>query len=156
MIVYLAGPITGLTYEQAQDWRLWFRRTCPAPWACLDPLRGFEHLNDGTQLPDTFQGEFDAVARDLTDISSCDVVVVNLAGAERISIGTMCELGYARAKGKFIVTVLDGDSYYFGGSVRNPHDHLFVRQMSDVVVAQLPEAIDAILEWDFDYLELAA
>ena len=42
--IYLAGPISGLTYEGAQDWRDEFSASISAEIACFSPLRGKEYL----------------------------------------------------------------------------------------------------------------
>lgn len=137
--VYLGGPITGRTWEEAAAWRAsaaheLFR----VGWKYLDPMRGEAEqfgFAEKDVLPSTFAGDREAAMRDVFDIERSSVILVNLEGSTRVSIGTMCELGYAYARGKFIITVLPtGDT----------HDHLFVKAMSSAVVGSLTEAINML------------
>jgi hypothetical protein len=40
--VYLAGPITSLSYDETNSWRVWFKReiTKSGRVKCLSPMRG--------------------------------------------------------------------------------------------------------------------
>ena len=42
--IYLAGPISGLTFEGAQDWRTYFSNKINPEIQCLSPLRGKDYL----------------------------------------------------------------------------------------------------------------
>lgn len=149
---YLAGPITGLTYDEATDWRekIAFDVEC-AGFHPLSPMRGKERFKDyGKILPGTFDEEQAAVQRDLYDIRRAHVVLINLLDAKRVSIGTMCELGYAHALGKFIIVALPkvetltdnkGREYKHGYYV---HEHLFVRELASQVVDSLDAALDTL------------
>ena len=136
--VYLAGPITGLTYEGATDWR-----QAVVDWlkdydiVGVDPMRGKNYLRDGGPLDDAYPQHVMStqkaiVTRDRFDIMNCDLVMMNLLGAKNISIGTMAELGWADAYRKPIVLVMEPEG--------NPHDHAFVREIAgwrveDLIVA---------------------
>lgn len=136
MLVYLAGPITGLRFDEAAEWRESF--DLPEGWAGLSPLRGKEHLRSDVILASDFDGGSVAVARDLTDIEKCDVVLANFLGAESISAGTMAEIGFAYANYKPIIVVLEE------GSV---HDHVFVKHMATSIVPTLDDARRALGRW---------
>lgn len=146
--VYLSGPILGLTYKDARfGWRSKFadlvRREGEISSATtgiqvLSPMRHEGHLAElkgkirDDNLPDNlFSRPKMIVAKDLLDIDTSDIVVVNVQGAKKVSIGTIAELGYAYGKGKTIVTIMDAD---------NIHKHPFVTEMSDVVVERLEDA----------------
>jgi hypothetical protein len=113
-------------------------------------MRGRKHLADiGPIDTDSHKaGLVDghaAVARDLWDVDRCDVLLMNLAGAYSVSIGSMVELGRASSKGKFVIVVLP--SHESGGEAgpdRNPHDHLFVYELASVVVDTLDEALEVV------------
>lgn len=137
--VYLSGPISGLTYEEARwGWREEFTSLLSlGAAAVLSPMRHEGHLAE-VQGPldvhypqNLFSRPKMIVAKDFLDIDRSDIMVVCLLDARRVSIGTMVELGYARAKGKTVVTIMaDG----------NLHDHPFVRENSDVVVDNVADA----------------
>lgn len=151
MKVYLGGPITGLTYEQCTEWRDTLTNVLSDEgFEVRSPMREKEHLIEpfeGEPLPSRFDEEEDAVTRDLKDITECDIILVNLIGATRVSIGTMCELGYAKALNKHIVVVIEEESQTErseGTEVTdsdNPHDHLFVYQLASTVVGSIEEAL---------------
>lgn len=126
--VYLAGPIAGLTFDAAKEWRENFQP--PEGWEALSPMRGKDYVPG--ILTDKFDAGAAAVAQDLTDIDQCDAVIVNVTGAERVSVGTMAEMGYAFARGKPIILV--------GKLADSPHDHVFVDYMSSYDVRTLTTA----------------
>jgi nucleoside 2-deoxyribosyltransferase len=143
--VYLAGPISGLSYDQAVHWRREAAiKLSPASIQCLSPMRDKTTLqgavaigrNDEAGLLGSQRAIF---CRDHYDVCACDVVLMNLRDACEISIGTMIEIGWATAYRKPIVLVMELCSY-----ARNVHDHPFVRQAVDFVVNDLDTAITII------------
>jgi hypothetical protein len=142
--VYLAGPITGCSYEEARlGWRRDFvillRRLggeltrsgqCTVPEIrCLSPMRRITEQRDDLDCLSALGDEKSVMASargitagDRLDVRRSDVVFVNLLGARRISAGTMIELGWADAWGKPVVAALEAD-----GS--NPHEHAMVQEL---------------------------
>lgn len=127
--IYLAGPITGHTHDSANEWRLIYGQDLRHQgWNVLSPLDNTPNPKNTDEVLDPwFEDQFhddlsatEAVQMDLRMIAEAQVVFVNLHGAERVSIGTMCELGYAAALGKLVVTL--GDPSF--------HDHPFVHELS--------------------------
>lgn len=149
--VYLAGPISGLTYDEATDWRendtFCFDIECSG-FTPLSPMRGKEQFRDAGRLASTFENDGAAVARDLYDIRRSDVVLVNLLHAKRVSIGTMCELGYAHALAKFIIVVMNPtvlkDNRGLEYKADALHDHLFVHELASQVVPTLDDALSVL------------
>jgi len=140
MNVYLAGPITGLTFDEARRWRLSAAaRLEEYGITALDPLRGKEELGRTDRpLGAWFDGGSDAVTRDLTDIASSHIVLMNFEDCEVASLGTMAELGWAFAISSFdieIVVVRNTDLY----------DHVFVDYMADKTFDNLGDALDYII-----------
>jgi nucleoside 2-deoxyribosyltransferase len=139
MYLYLAGPITGLTLKAANDWReddLMLASLAKHGYVCLNPLREKEHLGawENQPLPARYtpeQEEFE-VSHDLDDINKSCAILANFKDAQRVSIGSVWELGYANAKGKPVVSVLEP-----GGL----HDHLFIHNTSYKVVESMFEAV---------------
>lgn len=157
--LYLAGPIAGLTYEQAAlDWRaqvigaLHDSHNCSAPSDgdlhssqyinihCYSPMRGKVFLKgSGTVIGkqgyedhpmSSMQG---IIGRDRNDVRSADAVFMNVYGAKAVSIGTTVELGWADAFGKPVILILDK------GGV---HDHAFYKGLATYVCDSLERGIE--------------
>lgn len=138
--VYLSGPITGLTYQQARfTWRNDFADMLSNGVTPLSPMRHEGHLaemgNVGIE-PDNlpkhlFSHPKMIVTKDFLDIDECTIMVVYLLGAEKVSQGTLIEMGYAYAKSKTIITITD-DS--------NIHNTPFIGVISSVIVPTLKDA----------------
>ena len=153
LVVYLAGPITGLEYAGAVDWRdeVRSRLAISAPHVeCIDPMRAKQHLAVVESIgphghPGGLLGSHAVVARDMWDVDRCDVVLMNLAGAQQVSIGSMVELGRTSARSKFVIVVLPPEERgEAADAYRNPHDHLFVFELASTVAASLDEALTVI------------
>lgn len=136
--VYLSGPITGTTYQEARyGWRKDFAKLLHFDIIPLSPMRHEGHLSEiqgplEKEYPEAlFSHPKMIVAKDLLDIEMANLFVANLKEASRVSIGTMVELGYAKKAGKTIITIMDK------GTI---HDHPFVRELSDTVVKNLEDA----------------
>ena len=144
MRVYLSGPISGLTVNQAQSWREYVtERLLAKGFEVLNPLRGAEGQQSprkrlSSRSPEAAPELSDRafVTRDRHDVLNCDVVLCNLAGAERVSIGAIFELAWAMMANKLTVIVLERKD--------NSHNHAFVRE-AGLVFPALDEAVDYIL-----------
>lgn len=144
MKAYLAGPITGLTHKGADEWREFVSEKLIANDVVpLSPLRAEKFLEEFGVLETSYIGatpmvtDRGMVTRDLWDLSRADVILCNLLGAERVSIGTMFELAWALYLRKPTVVVMEPEG--------NPHEHSFVREAIDYRVETLDEAVDNIL-----------
>lgn len=141
--VYLAGPILGATYDEARfGWRQYVAERLAAGILALSPMRQEGHLAEvkgvleqGKWPVRQLSGDKAVFYKDVLDIERADIVLVNLTGAGRVSIGTMVEIGLAFAKGKKIVTVMEPG---------NMHEHPFVTEPSMIVTSDLDEAIDIV------------
>lgn len=123
--VYLAGPITGLSWEAATTWRRIVQANLMSydDIKVLSPLRGKCLLEDRKSI-ESYEPGFicqpkTIVARDLGDIRRSDVVLFNFIHADKPSIGSLIELGYAKALHKTII-VMD----------KNKHTHPFIEESS--------------------------
>ena len=142
--VYLSGPITGLTYNAARfGWRKEMGDALEASGHTpLSPMRHEGHLAEvkgklAKMYPEhLFSHPKMIVAKDLLDIDASNIVVANFLGAKKPSIGTISELGYAYAKGKTIITIMEE------GCI---HDHPFIRELSSSVVGKLDDAIAIVV-----------
>jgi len=135
--IYLAGPINGLTYEGAQDWREQFATMVDERIAAYSPLRGKDYLKMRGPLEvsyDEFPLSTDQglTTRDRYDCMGADLVVFNLLGATRVSIGTMIELGWADAARRPAILIME--------KTGNIHEHPMVRQTTQFRVDNLKDA----------------
>jgi nucleoside 2-deoxyribosyltransferase len=140
--VYLAGPITGLTFDGANDWREDVKAKFKAPVVGLSPLRCKKYLA-GVQSKLESLGYYGhplstpqgITSRDRFDCQRADVVLFNFLGADRVSVGTCIEVGWADAARRPMVAVMEPG---------NMHDHAIVRSCVPFIVATLDEAVDLI------------
>lgn len=124
MKVYLAGPITGLTLVDAQDWRSYARKRLKEHSQDIEgfsPLRAKDYLLDRGVLsghPDAYADRVlssakGILSRDRWDVMTCDAVLVNFIGAQAVSIGTVMEIAYADAFRKpCIVAMEEGNLHH--------------------------------------------
>lgn len=145
--VYLAGPITGLTFDGAEDWRTSTKAELGKVGIHgLSPLRAKEYLRDiKGELTADCKGYGDLnvlssprgiMTRDRFDATRCDVLLVNFLGATRVSIGTCMELAWADLKRTPIVVAMESQG--------NVHDHAMVTEAIGFRVPTLEEAIQTI------------
>lgn len=138
--IYLAGPISGLTYDSAQDWRNEAKRYFEQHSAIktLSPLRGKEYLKmrgplEGGYSEFPLSTDSGITSRDRWDCMRADVVIFNLLGAKRISIGTMVEFGWADAARNQIVLIMEKEG--------NPHEYPMIREISKFRVDNLQDGL---------------
>lgn len=139
--VYLCGPITGISYKGAVDWRNYAaERLRDAGFMPLSPMRGKAFLEKETCIRDSYAGEESATKhsifnRDKFDCVRSELLLMNLAGAKQVSVGSVMELAWSHMAGNFCVVVMEDG---------NPHVHAFVREAAAVVFGDLDEALDYI------------
>lgn len=165
--VYLSGPIAGLSYEEARyGWRMTVAAQLEQGIKVLSPMRHEGHLSEikgpldpAGQLDHFFSGAQIIVEKDRLDIERCDLMLVNLLGAKKVSIGTVAEIGMATALGKKMILVMeDTGSMIIGESDEgeygqfpthniygnNIHDHPFVTVPASLRLNNLDDAIYAV------------
>lgn len=144
--LYLAGPIAGLTYEEAAlDWRELVIQHLHGShhWVdihCYSPMRGKVFLKGSGQVigkqgyeehpMSSTQG---IIGRDRNDVMMADAVFMNVQGAKSVSIGTTVELGWADAFRKPVILVLDKGGF---------HDHAFYKGLATYVCDSLEQGIE--------------
>lgn len=137
MNIYLAGPITGLTYDGADDWRGYAAERLGKDHV-RNPLRGKEYLREHGVLEDAYHDihplstQKGITHRDRNDVRTSDVVLANFLGATRVSIGTMIEFGWADAFRVPVVAVMEPD---------NVHAHGMALEVAGWVTDNLDEGI---------------
>jgi len=146
-LVYLAGPITGQSYEGATSWRDWFTDRINQRFSdvnCISPMRGKYYLESsrdiqatGNELLGILSGGPAIVARDYSDTMNADILVVNLIGASRISIGTMFEIAWAYTKHIPVILVIEDGN-------ENVHTHSMLFAMCGYRVNNLDDALNIV------------
>ncbi len=139
--IYLAGPITGLTHDEARyGWRSDFKSLMPEHIYCNSPMRGKEFLKDvgvltsGHNYPkNALCSEAGITARDYNDVKNSDVMIAcYLESNGMASLGTAVEHGFAHALQIPIITIGPADEI----NVR----HIMLKRMAGYLVDTLEEA----------------
>lgn len=148
-LVYLAGPITGLTFKGCTDWREYARAELEKVGIIgLSPMRGKEYLEriardvaftaDGDKY--AIQGPLSTnrgiMTRDHWDCTRCDVLLVNWVGADRVSVGTVMELAWAHTHRIPVVCVMEKEG--------NVHHHGMVLEAIGFRVDTLDQGLNIL------------
>ena len=140
--VYLAGPITGTSYEECTDWRKMVSHILiSAGIEAYSPMRAKDYLLGETTVNDAYNdtimsSQRGIYARDFHDCRSHDAILVNLLGATRVSIGTVMEIAWGAAYQKPIVLVIEEEN--------NLHEHSMIREACPFRVETLNEGVDVM------------
>ena len=148
--LYLAGPITGLSYGEARHgWREEFVTILEQIGAChvdpASPMRGKDNLKHLKQISShgrqpgyqvAVSSASGIVARDRYDVMTSEAIVANFLGARIMSGGTCIEFGWADAYRKPVIMVIEDDAVERG----NPHEHLMLTGIAGYRVNNLEEA----------------
>ena len=149
-MVYLAGPIKGLSYGACTDWRDYATKFLKSHGiTALSPMRAKEHLKNEKVVAGQYRSHVlsstrGIVTRDRWDVSRCDVMLANLLETKEeltenqvievpVSIGTMVEYGWADAYRKPVVSVMEREG--------NVHDHPMVQEITGFRVETLDEGL---------------
>jgi hypothetical protein len=144
--VYLAGAITGCSFNECVDWREEFISKLPPQIHGMSPLRGKSYLeeeediaNDSSQMnlvhevQRILSSERGLTTRDYNDVRTANLVVANFLGAAKVSIGTVMEVAWARAFQIPTILVIEPSG--------NLHEHAMIRDSVGFRVATLEEAV---------------
>ena len=139
-VCYLAGPITGLSYEGCTEWRdSVIKQLENYGVKGLSPLRGKHYLTNENYLKDSYNEYVMSTSkginrRDMNDVRECDILLINVLGANKVSIGTMLEAGAAYILNKPIILVMEKEN--------NPHHHGMLDDMAGWIVDSLELAVE--------------
>jgi nucleoside 2-deoxyribosyltransferase len=139
-LVYLAGPITGTSYGECTDWRAFVESHIDERVAALSPMRHKDYLSSEKSVADSYEKHVMScargiMARDYFDSTRADILLVNLLGATRVSIGTVMEIGFAYTKQIPIVLVIEKD---------NIHRHSMLLEAAGFIVDNLEDGIATV------------
>lgn len=139
MKIYVGHPITGLDgdevfqyYDNIKGQLLGHTILCP--------MTGKDHLRTakdlGVDLEEHPITKNHAIfQRDTWMVSQCDLVLMDLTGATKASIGCCMELAIASWLNKHTIVVMDKF---------NVHNHAFTKEAADIVFETLDDALDYI------------
>jgi len=143
--IYLAGAISGLTYDQGQDWRTHAQKELASyGMDGYSPLRAKDYLRREGVIEQSYavsplSTDRGIMTRDRWDVMTCDAVLFYLLGTgTRVSVGTCIEFGWADAYRKPAVLVMEPEG--------NLHDHPMVREAVGFRVPTLEEGL-AVLRY---------
>lgn len=146
--VYLAGPISGLGYQGATDWRTHAQQELALFGINgLSPLRAKEYLKhvegdvgfsetcDEYAQYSPLSTQRGLMDRDRFDALRCDVLLVNLLDAKKPSLGTCMEIAWADSRRTPIVAVMEPG---------NVHEHAMVNEAIGFRCGTLEEALHVV------------
>jgi nucleoside 2-deoxyribosyltransferase len=144
--IYLAGPMGGLTLEEATTWRNYVSSQLylksDGRIECYSPLRGgCIAFDDDAKLasadinPTPFTTNRAIMTRDYIDCVKADLVFAYFLDAPKISIGTVMEMGFAYAHRIPVVAVINNDCVHSG--------HPMMEETFTYRVSSLDDGIDA-------------
>lgn len=126
-LVYLAGPISGLSYGGATDWREYAAKMLEPEVKGLSPMRNKQFLSHLSNISGTGEDykhisplatARGVMTRDRFDCTRCDVLLVNFLGAKEASIGTCMEIAWADLSRIPIVCAIENGSPAISGADR--------------------------------------
>lgn len=137
--VYLAGPVTGLSYEDCVDWRNHAKEVLGhAGIIGISPLRAIDYLTSEHKIDLVYDMPLSnskgITARSRWDAMDCDVVFINVLDAEIVSIGTVMEVAWADILRKPIILVMEDEG--------NPHDHPMITESVGFRLTTLDEGLE--------------
>jgi nucleoside 2-deoxyribosyltransferase len=138
MKIYLAGPISGIGYDEVVDrYKKKSEYLNSLGYEVLCPMTGKTYLRNEIKLKASGYGfpvstNHAIFERDKWMVSSSDIILADLSNSgDRVSIGTMMELAWASMLGKHTLIVLPEG---------NIHNHAFVLESGDIIFQTLEEA----------------
>lgn len=145
-LVYLAGPITGMSLAGANGWRQTAKEYLAAfGISALDPLRGKDYLNSIVGKYGVYAKEYSThpmstahgiTHRDRWDATRCDLMFVYFPKkVATVSIGTVMEIAWASLSGVYILAVMDEE---------NIHNHGMLTESCSLVLPSFEEALELI------------
>lgn len=144
--IYLAGPISGESYENVTEKIRMIRHHLEGVgYKVMHPMTGKGNLRTEIKFKSVGYDGIPASSnhaiyeRDKWMVRNADVVLFHLANTARVSIGSMFELAWAALEDKHTIVVMEND---------NIHEHAFVFEAADIIFPNLQSALG--------YLEILA
>lgn len=147
--IYLAGPITGKSWGESENWRDRFKQalkdTAPHIHG-YSPLREkSEILKKEAFINDSYENTLFSsqraiMSRDFFDVQTSDAVVANLRDATTVSIGTVMEMAWAYQRRIPLIVITEFEN----GRIKNLHDHAMLREAANWWVETEEEALEVV------------
>ena len=132
MKIYLAGSISGLSYDEVvNSYKSKADILGIAGYEILCPMTGKTYLRNEVEFRASGYTNFPVSTnhaifeRDKWMVQQCDIILADLSrSGERVSIGTMMELAWGSLLGKHTIIILPKE---------NVHRHAFVLEAADII-----------------------
>lgn len=140
--VYLAGPISGLTYDDGNKWRLEAKAELEKYGIqAFSPMRAKEYLRaegvlTGSYNHGLFSSSRNIMTRDYSDCTNADVILCNLFGFSKPSLGTVMEIAWAFDHRIPLVVIMEKEG--------NVHEHPMIAEATGFRVDNLPDALTIV------------
>ncbi len=136
-LLYCAGAITGLSYGGSTNWRDYVAGKLPQHIIAVSPMRGKDYLSKENRVKASYENiplssQKGIMTRDRFDVMRADMVLVNLLGTEKVSLGSVMEVAWADAFRKPIILVMEEN---------NIHSHPMLKEAAGFIVSNLDDAI---------------
>ena len=137
MKIYIAGPITGLSYDQVMGRFKEQSDTLKSyGYDVLCSMVGKDYLKDekflhGEGYATPASNSHAIKGRDMWMVRQCDVILIDFSAGDVASIGSCFEMAWANMLGKHIVVVVPEG---------NIHQHAFVTECADIVFPAIEDA----------------
>lgn len=144
LTVYLAGPIRGLSYDEAVAWRVDAEKKLgSAGFTCLSPMRNKELIKSAEKITDSYEdlkgySAKELFNRDKFDVKKSDILLFNFLNKKATVIGTLFELAWGHLLGKYCIVVVSDDSIYA--------KHPFVKESASIVFSNMDIAVDFLIK----------
>jgi len=139
MSVYCVHPISGCSADEVFTYYDEIKGLLDPYYRVLTPMYGKGELRTELEFKasgyedDPLANNHSIFERDRWMVEQSDIILANLTGATRASIGSMFELAWASILGKYVVVVMEK---------QNVHRHAFVLQAADVIFEDAETAVE--------------
>lgn len=145
--IYIAGPITGMSKgDVISYWDNQKKKFTAIGYEVFSPMTGKDYFRTdspsekfkpaGENSHSPISSDHAIASRDMWMVGKVDVVYCNLYKSERVSIGCVTEIAWAKSFGKHVVIAMED---------KNVHDHAFIRENATIVFST-PEEAESYLE----------
>jgi nucleoside 2-deoxyribosyltransferase len=138
LMIYLGGPITGISYDSTIGWREKLIKELPE-FSVLSPMRSKTYLSHEKEIKANYEDSVLSCQRgiqtkDYNDVKRSDLLIINFLGATKVSIGTVMEVAWARAFDIPVILIIEPTG--------NIHDHPMIRECTGFRIDNIDDAVN--------------